>query len=319
MSLKKGAQKIIEECLQIEKDEKTLVLNDGNDQDLIDSLLEVLKENGIEHELLEYEEPENQGEEPPAKVAEEMKKADVVIAPTLKSLSHTDARRNANKAGTRVATLPEINKTIWNSSLQADYLEVKKITQKAQEKLKNSSTVRVETPTGTELKFNVETQIFDRDTGILNQEGDFGNLPAGETSLFPAGITGTLVIDHFPYAPRGTKAEIKDGKVVSIKHPDEAEDSHLSRTLEELECGRKIAEFGFGTNPEATLIENELQDEKVLGTIHIAFGDNMSYVNPDDERKNPCDIHWDTICEDPTVWFDDEKVLDEGEPVFLEK
>jgi len=63
------------------------------------------------------------------------------------------------------------------------------------------------------------------------------------------------------------------------------ESSRLQQAFEKHPCSMKMAEFGFGTNPEATLIGNTLQDEKVLGTVHFAFGDNTSYVDSDDERS----------------------------------
>jgi len=95
----------------------------------------------------------------------------------------------------------------------------------------------------------------------------------------------------------------------------EKSNSELSEAFKKIEGARNLAEFGFGTNPEAKLIGNVLQDEKVLGTVHIAFGDNTSYVS--DSNSNKCSIHWDTISESPTVWFDGKKVLDNGEPLFL--
>ena len=130
-------------------------------------------------------------------------------------------------------------------------------------------------------------------------------------------MEGTLVIDHFPFAPSGTKVEIRNGQVKAIEHPGN-KSSELAEVFDEKPCSKKIAEFGFGTNPEATLIGNVLQDEKVLGTVHVAFGDNTHYVENGSERANPCDVHWDTVCEKPTVWFDEQKVLDDGEPVFLD-
>lgn len=317
MSLRDGAETVINQCLNVRGNERVLVLNDGNDQDLIDSLLEVLSDQGIENELVEYEEPEDHGQDPPGNVAEQMKNFDVVIAPTRKSLSHTRAREEATEAGARVATLPTVNKEIWNTSLQADYAEVEKITEKVYNLLQDTSEVRITTPSGTDLEFKVDIGTYDCDTGIIQEYGSFGNLPAGEPSGFPVGITGTLVIDHFPFAPTGTRVELRDGEVTAIEHP-ENESSELAEAFERKPCSKKIAEFGFGTNPEATLIGNVLQDEKVLGTVHIAFGDNTFYVG-DNQRSNPCDIHWDTVCESPTVWFDNKKVLDAGKPVFLEK
>lgn len=317
MDLREGADTIINQCLKVEEDERVLVLNDSNDEELINSLLDILADQNIKHELIEYEEPESSGSEPPLPVAEEMKRADIVIAPTMKSLSHTEARKEANKHGARVATLPEVNKEIWTTSLLADYEEVKRITEKVYELLEDTEKVRVETPSGTDLEFDVDINTYDKDTGILSEEGAFGNLPAGEPNGYPANINGTLVIDHFQFSPKTKKVEIRDGEVVSIEDEEE-ETSELSKAFEKHPCSKKMAEFGFGTNPKATLIGNPLQDEKVLGTVHFAFGDNCSYVSEEDERRNPCEIHWDSICEKPTVWFDDKKVLDKGEPVFMD-
>jgi leucyl aminopeptidase (aminopeptidase T) len=316
-SLESGAETIVEQCLNIQKDESVLVLNDGNDADLINALTKFLQDGGYNFELLEYQEPENHGEEPPQNVADKMKQVDVVIAPTLKSLSHTEARVNACEAGTRVATLPTITKEIWNTSLQADYGDVERITQKAYNLLEDTSEIRIKTPSGTDLTLQVDIEFFHQDTGIIHEPGDFGNLPAGEADGGVLDANGVLVTDHFPFAPSGTKVEIRDAEAVSVEHVDN-EESELSKGFEEYDGARNVAEFGFGTNPEATLIGNVLQDEKVLGTIHIAFGDNTSYIPEGHERHQPCEVHWDTICESPTVWFDDEKVLDEGEPVFLD-
>jgi leucyl aminopeptidase (aminopeptidase T) len=315
MPLREGAETVVNQCMDIEENEKVVVLNDGNDQDLIDALLEVLDQTGADYRLIEYEEPENHGEEPPEEVAEAMKEADAVIAPTLKSLSHTDARHKANQAGTRVATMPTVTKKVWNQSLNADYKEVRDLARQYYDLLEDVSRVRIQTPSGTDLKLEVDREFFEKDTGFIQGDGEFGNLPAGEADGGIIDANGTLVIDHFPFAPEGTKVEIKNGKAVAVEHP-EGEESDLSEAFNDFECSRVLAELGIGTNTEAELIGNVLQDEKVFGTIHIAFGDNSSYFPEGHEKRNVCDIHWDTICEDPTVWFDGEKMIDEGSPAF---
>ena len=318
MSLEKGAETIVNQCLKIGEDENVLVLNDGNDKELVNALISVLSDKESNFELLEYPEPGNHGEEPPEYVAEAMKKCDVFIAPTKKSISHTKARIEANQNGSRGVTLPGINKEIWNTSLQADYNEVKRITDKAWKILAEEENIRVETPSGTDLKLEVDMEYFDKDIGLVHEPGDFGNLPAGEVDGGVLEINGTLVVDHLPFvndSSEGTKVEVKSTEVVAVEADEE---NRLTESFDNVEGFKNIAEFGFGTNPEATLIGNILQDEKILGTIHIAFGDNTSYFPEDHERYNPCEMHWDTVCKKPTVWFGDTKVLDEGEPVFLD-
>jgi len=313
MTLREGAETIVKQCLNVQRDEHVLVLNDSNDQELIDALMDVLEEEAGLALLKEYEEPENHGDEPPEEVAQAMKDADVVIAPTMKSLSHTDARREACACGSRVATLPTIDREIWNGALQADYEEVRKISEKVYSMLEDTEVVRIETPSGTELELDIEINTFHTDTGLIHEEGAFGNLPAGESDGASVNANGTLMVDHFVVSGEGARLEIQDNEVVAYQGE---EGTDLEEGLSEIQCVKNVAEFGFGTNPEASLIGNILEDEKVLGTVHIALGDNSSYM--DGSRAVNCKVHWDAVCEEPTVWFDDEKVLDSGEPVFLE-
>lgn len=310
-----GSETVVKQCMDIGKDEEVLVLNDGNDQDLIDGLLQVLDEIGANYRLMEYDEPENHGEEPPEEISREMKKVDAVIAPTLKSLSHTEARKEANKNGTRVATMPTVSKNVWNQSLNADYDYVRALSQRFYDMLEDVSEVRIETPSGTDLTLKVDQNFFEKDTGFIREDGDFGNLPAGEADGGVLDAEGVLVVDHFPFAPEGTEVEIRSGEAVAVRHP-EVKKSQLSETFDNLECSKRVAELGIGTNPEAELVGNVLQDEKVLGTVHVAFGDNATYFPEGHENRNICDVHWDTVCESPTVWFGDEKVIDEGELTF---
>jgi len=57
-------------------------------------------------------------------------------------------------------------------------------------------------------------------------------------------------------------------------------DPHLlrleARFSENPNC-RNIAELGIGTNDKASRPDNVLEAEKILGTIHIALGDNSGF------------------------------------------
>lgn len=306
----------MEQCLNIQPDEYTVVVNDGNDPELVDALIDVLEEDVAEYDYMEYEEPDRHGEEPPEAVEERLIESEVFIAPTKKSISHTEARSEATAEGARGATLPGVNREVWTSSLLADYTEVRRVSESAFDLLKDTQEVHVETSSGTDLSFETNEEYCNVDTGMIRDPGDFGNLPAGEAFCAPLNASGELVIDHFPYAPEGTVVDVEDNRAVAVKHPG-GESSELVEAFEDVQDARNIAEFGIGTNPEADLIGNTLQDEKVLGTVHVAFGDNSSMVGEGEDRVE-AGIHWDAVFESPTVSFDGTPVIENGEPLFTQ-
>ena len=71
--------------------------------------------------------------------------------------------------------------------------------------------------------------------------------------------------------------------------------------------GRSLAELGIGTNPAATLTGNVLEDEKAIGTIHLAFGSSAGMGG-----VNVASVHIDCVVLHPTVELDGERVLDDG-------
>jgi aminopeptidase len=75
---------------------------------------------------------------------------------------------------------------------------------------------------------------------------------------------------------------------------------------------RTVAEFGIGTNDKAILTGLIIEDEKVMGTIHIAFGDNKSMGGSVRVAS-----HLDGLIKEPTVWFDDRKIMEAGHLLLL--
>ncbi len=65
------------------------------------------------------------------------------------------------------------------------------------------------------------------------------------------------------------------------------------------DSGRVLAELGIGTNPAAILSGSILEDEKVVGTAHVAFGTNVSFGG-----TNASAVHIDGMLLEPTVELD---------------
>ncbi len=293
MSLKEGALVAIRDCMRVKTGEKVLIVTDTEKLPIGKALFEAAKNLKSEAMLIMMIPREKSGEEPPQVVAQAMKAVDVVLAPTEKSISHTQARKNACEAGARVATLPGIlEEMISEGGLRADYGEVERRAKELLSQLEGAKEAIVKSEKGTNLALDLTDRKWGTDTGICANPGDFSNLPGGEVYISPSNAQGVLLIDGslsgLGLLQSPIKVTIKDGYAVSFdgKRADE-----LERLVESAgEEGRNIAELGIGINPAAKLIGITLEDEKVAETLHVALGDD-STIGGDTQA----DVHLDGL------------------------
>ena len=114
-----------------------------------------------------------------------MKKFDVVLCPTSRSLTHTDARRAASAAGVRIATLPGVNEEIMVRCMNADYHAIAKRTFAICALMEKTTTIRVTSAAGTDITMPITGRKAHASSGILRERGQWGNLPTGEAYLAP--------------------------------------------------------------------------------------------------------------------------------------
>lgn len=304
--------KALRDYMGLKPEETLLVVSDNQKREIGLDLLEAGKSLCKEAMYIEMKEREINGQEPPQAIAELMKNVDVVVCPTNKSLTHTTARIEACKLGVRIGTMPGITKEILERCLSADYNEIIDVSNRVQKILDASNTIRVVTELGTDLTMKREGRRVISSTGVLREKGMGGNLPSGEVYLAPMEGTsnGKLVVDGsiagIGMVDELVTIDIVDGYAVSITGGNDAK--VLSETLSKVgKDAFSVAEFGFGTNYKAQIIGKILEDEKVLGTIHIAFGNNKGMGGNVDVP-----VHIDAIVKAPTVYFDDTKVMEKG-------
>jgi leucyl aminopeptidase (aminopeptidase T) len=234
----------------------------------------------------------------------------VFVCPTSKSLTHTRARENATKAGARGATLPGVTMEMMLRCIPVDYQKMAQRSDKLCEVLTRGRKVHITTPLGTDLRFSIDGRAGAPDTGIYREAGHFGNLPAGEAYIAPIEGTanGVLYVDGamVGICKEPIRIVFKDGYAVEVDGDEQAR--RLVKMIEEVgHDARNCAEFGIGINEAAIVTGNVLEDEKILGTIHIAIGNNAHFGGIVDVP-----FHHDGIVFKPTVDIDGTIIIRDG-------
>lgn len=303
----------IRDCMGTKKNEKILVITDEQKREIGLSLHKNATRLGYESLLVEMKSGKINGEEPSDVVAELMQKFDVVFCPTAKSLTHTNARRSASANGVRIATFPGITKDVMIRGMNADYNAISKRTIKLQKILEKGKSIKITAPAGTDINFEIAGRKVIPSKGLFHAKGESGNLPTGETFLAPVEGTsnGVFVVDG-SMAGLGLIKNANISIEVENGYATKITGGTLAKKLKDMldkvgKEARNIAEFGIGTNDSAKLSGVLLEDEKVMGTIHIALGNNVSMggsVN--------VPIHLDGVVKKPTVWMDGKLLMKDG-------
>jgi len=300
------------QCLGVKKSETVLIVTDDGNRESGEIFYRAVRPFCRDAVLMVMPERENNGQEPPDSVAKTMLDSQVVFLATTKSLSHTQARKNASRMGARIASMPGITPRMMARTLNIDYKKMELLGRRLCGILNGSSSVNIKTVIGTNLTFSIKGRRTEPDTGIIHKPGGFTNLPAGEVYLAPVEGTacGRLVVDgsigDSGILKKPIEIAISEGYAVGMKGGHEARSlwNMLSRH------GQKafnVAEFGIGINPKAVITGNILEDEKALTTIHIAFGDNSGFGG-----KISVPSHQDGIVRDPDVWVDGKQIMNKG-------
>ena len=314
--LEHAALVAVRDCLGVRPAETLLIVTDPPLSRVAGVLARVARPLAREVLLLEYAERELNGQEPPPPVAVAMTGVDAVLAVTSKSLTHTAARRAATAAGARVATMPGISEECLVRTMTADYRAIAKRTERVAEMLSRARTAHLVTEAGTDLLLPIAGIAAIASTGLILERGAWGNLPSGEAYLMPeeGKAEGVVVVDG-ALAGIGTVVEpvrivVEAGRASRITGGADAQ--AFANILEKVgPQGRNVAELGVGTNDRAILTGRILEDEKILGTVHVAFGNNTSMGGTVDVP-----FHVDGIILKPTLTLDGEPILVGGRPLF---
>jgi leucyl aminopeptidase (aminopeptidase T) len=303
---------VVRRCLAVAPGENVLVIVDPATRSIGEVLREHAAAVGGDAVLAVMDERATDGTEPPPTLAAALAAADVYIAPTSRSLSHTRARKAASDAGARGATMPGVTEAMLARVMAVDFDAMAARSRAVAKLLTDAGTARVTCPLGTDVTIELTGRAGIPDDGDLTAPGAFGNLPCGEGFIAPVGGEGRIVASSV--APLGLSDEpalltVAGGRIT------QAENGHGPELLKRLqahgELGTNLAELGVGTNDRATLTGNVLEDEKILGTVHVAFGASAGIGG-----TVSVPIHLDVVVLDATLDVGGTRVLDSGRYVL---
>lgn len=347
MPLDKSCKIILKDCMNLKSSESCLIITDSKLKNIGFELFKYSILTTRKAKLITIPIPESHGSEPPKDVAKEMLSYDIILLATTKSLSHTRARKNASKRGARIASMPGITIDMMKRTLNVDFNKIKSTnknlikkltnTQKNQRFIENAmhfrsarkskdfrhsvprnfnrisreNKIKITTKLGTNIDFNLKGRKWISDDGIYTKKGAFGNLPAGEIFIAPleGKTSGTIIADAsvggLGKVDENVKLVVKNGFIESISGGKVA---NKFKKLLKNKFYRNVAELGIGTNYKAKITGEVLEDEKVKGTCHIAFGNNRHFGG-----KVDVPFHVDFVIKKPTIYADNVLIMKNGE------
>jgi leucyl aminopeptidase (aminopeptidase T) len=303
---------VVRRCLAVKAGEEVLVVVDAATRAIGEALRDEAAAVSADAVLAVMDERANDGTEPPRLVAAALEACDVFIAPTSRSLSHTAARKRASDAGARGATMPGVTADMLARVMAVDFDLMGARSKAVAAILDEGTLARVTCPRGSQFTLDLSGRRGISDDGDLSTPGAFGNLPCGEGFIAPCAGEGRIVASSL--APLGQSDEpaaltLANGHVVSAEGGLGPE--YLQRLQAHGELGTNLAELGVGTNDCARLTGNVLEDEKILGTVHVAFGASAGIGG-----TVSVPIHLDVVILEASLEVDGRPVLDAGRYVL---
>jgi hypothetical protein len=199
-------------------------------------------------------------------------------------------------------------------AVDVDYERVRKTGSTVRASLEGTKLITVKDPNGTDLSFSIENRRIGTEVGTLEDCFATGKecdveIPAGEVYVAPLenSVRGRLVADEArDFGVQKLQMDFDNGRIISLKA--EKGEAEFRGFLEKAQGDKdRLAEFGIGINHGMKPIGLRISDEKALGTVHLAIGNNVHLGG-----KNEASIHIDFNLYKPTVNADNELVIRDG-------
>jgi len=321
-----GARTAVRTCMNVQARDRVLILSDKVVEEIGQALAQEAEATGAPTRLLLME---DYGPRPMLNAPEAMLQDIRDFNPSVTFMAVSGqpgevafrmdvGRLLRNDLNVRHGHMPGITKQLMREGMNVDYQLIHDITFRVYDIARQAKSIHVTTPSGTDL-----TATFSPDLawipshGLYHQQGDWGNLPEGETFTCPANVNGVIVADilgdyfseKYGLLEQPLVVTIENGVVVDVASENQALVKEFVAYLDSDPNGRRVGEFALGTNIALThLVGNLLQDEKFPG-VHVAFG------NPYAHRTGASWVaktHVDVIPTQCTINVDGRRIMTDG-------
>ena len=308
--LARGAENAVDVCLAVGPHDRVVLFTDAATASIGAALEAAARATGAQVSVVWLE---DLGERPLTALPERLLERLDALAPTVSIFAAQGqpgeirfriplGRHLQGVLRTRHGHMIGITERLMATGMQVDYRRVAAVTRRVYERLRGAREITARNDDGTDLRARFDDAVarWVPWTGLLHDQGDWGNLPEGETFTCPAGVDGTLTArligDHFSkrygLLDEPLRITVEAGHAVRVDHPDAGLREAFWRHLERASNGTRIGEFAIGTNVGlAEPTGNLLQDEKLPG-LHVAFGDPYGHLTGADWQS---DVHVDVI------------------------
>ncbi len=315
-----GLKKLVEVNGRVKKNEQVVVVTDETRLEMAQKVGAAAANCGAEVVICFMRSRERDGQEPPETVAAAMKNADIIFTPVCHSITHTVAMRQALNNGARAILMTAWTDELFSSPalLKTDFAQQANLCHRLGRAFSAGDNIHLTSPNGTDLKFSIKGRCANVLTNIPNP-GELAPVPDIEVNVVPieGSAQGRLVADaSIPYLDIGVLREpvictVKNGFITKIEGGKQAKILENDLLSQNNKNCFNIAELGVGLNPNATLSGIMLDDEGVLGTIHIGIGSNYTLGG-----KIVAPSHYDLLMWEPTIVVDG-KIVQQNRDILV--
>ncbi len=303
-----GAHKLVNVNGRVREGERVVVVTDYTMRDIAELVIIEAREAGAEVTTCVMPMRKHDGQEPPAPVAAAMREANVIFSPVRFSITHTRAMRAALETGTRAILMTAYTDELLEcpALIETDFEAQEAVCHRIGAAFTNGRSVRLTSPKGTDLSFSIEGMAANVLTNIP-KPGQLAPVPDIEVNVVPVtgSAEGRLIADaSVPYLGIGVLdepvvCEIEAGYIREMTGGAQADVLRTDLESHNDHHCFNVAELGVGLNPNARLSGAMLDDEGVLGTIHIGIGTSFTLGG---DIVAP--THYDLLMWAPTIEVD---------------